>query len=531
MRRIRSAATAATLGTAALLAGVLSGVAVENPYVADVTVAQPTAPDKGYFPSVVRTATGELIAVYRQGNGHVDSSTSTTNARIMLTRSTDDGQTWTTPIVAVDTPFDDRDPMITQVSSGDLLLNYFVADWWTDPALPSRQTYVVRSADDGATWSAPVAVGGGFGDQAAPDSEGYRTGSNGTHGQIVELPDGDLLLPVYGSSPGHPRYSSGFVRSTDGGLTWASTPTIAAQDPSVDFTEGQYVSLGTGEVAALFRTNGTTAYLGRSGDGGATWSSPVPLGLPAYSAHLLKIAAGSVLLTYGDASGRFGPPRPTVARLIEDPGGDWNAYPDLLLYDAWLTADQANPSSVEIAPGEFLTLTYNTNTGAVVGKYSDTSDYANICTAPCRRDDELDLAAMLGAGSVSIATDLTHTQPGFGYHYAPQRAIDGNDNYFASATANRAAGAPLQFTLTFDDPVTVDEIGLNLKPNYPESATVQVSDDGVAWGAPVVSVTGAVTNSTVWHPLSSARTFRHVRVVITDSFGNWGQLTELRLAT
>src|SRR5690349_22986517 len=66
------------------------------------------------FPDVCRLRNGELFCVLYSGYGHV----STPNAkwpnggRIMAVRSPDNGQSWTKPVVVIDTNQDDRDPSV-----------------------------------------------------------------------------------------------------------------------------------------------------------------------------------------------------------------------------------------------------------------------------------------------------------------------------------------------------------------------------------------------------------------------------------
>jgi hypothetical protein len=43
-------------------------------------------------------------------------------------------------------------------------------------------------------------------------------------------------------------------------------------------------------------------------------------------------------------------------------------------YD-WGTSDQANPSSAEVSPGRYLTLSYDTAHATIVGFFSRETDY------------------------------------------------------------------------------------------------------------------------------------------------------------
>lgn len=78
-------------------------------------------------------------------------------------------------------------------------------------------------------------------------------------------------------------------------------------------------------------------------------------GVLANSHHVLKTASGQMLFTYGDRAQAY---RPTVGMLISNPTATWVKDTVVLICNSG-AADQANPSSVEIASGTFLTLGYN----------------------------------------------------------------------------------------------------------------------------------------------------------------------------
>jgi sialidase-1 len=102
------------------------------------------------FPDVCRLRNGDLFCVFYSGYGHV----STPNAawpkggRIMGVRSFDNGQSWSKPVVVLDTAQDDRDPSVACLKEGTLLLNWFTPR-------PKNQVVVLlaRSTDNGKTWS------------------------------------------------------------------------------------------------------------------------------------------------------------------------------------------------------------------------------------------------------------------------------------------------------------------------------------------------------------------------------------------
>lgn len=315
-----------------------------------------------YFPSAIRLADGRILVVFREGHDHVRSV-----GRIVLVTSEDEARSWSEPRVLVDTLHDDRDPMLVQLASGDILLSYFRIDWaripWVVPGVD-----VIRSEDGGETWSDPVPVGSTMRQKTQKRWHRFRAGHIASHGQILELPDGDLLAPVYGVYPGDAFHSASVVRSTDGGRSWpAGDEVLLGRRDDRFCLEPVLTLLPGGQVTALLRTE-EAAELMRSDDGGRTWAEPEALKLHASSADTLTLADGSVLLAYGDVSNTINPGRPTLATVITDPLGPWDTGSQHLVYDAGEdTFDQANPAVVELADGRLLIISYDIFRREIVG--------------------------------------------------------------------------------------------------------------------------------------------------------------------
>jgi predicted neuraminidase len=319
-----------------------------------IVVAQADDGLKAHFPDVVTLDDGRLLAAYREGIGHISP-----DGRISVVESSDGGQTWGAPRVAVDGPYDDRDPKMARLADGTVLLSYFVLEWQTPPKHSDHGTHVRRSTDGGRTWSEPALVGSPWW---------------ASHGAAVELPDGDLLLPVYARPPGEKWHRAVVVRSTDGGRTWpAASEVVLAAGDEFHFQEPTLTVLD-GQIVALIRTTSDRAWMCRSTDNGHTWSEPRPTDMAASSHHALPLSTGEVLVTYGDLSKRFAERRVTVGRLVRRPLETWDGYADALLYDSG-HPDQANPSSVELSPGHFLTLGFDIPAATVVAVPTSAGDY------------------------------------------------------------------------------------------------------------------------------------------------------------
>ncbi len=80
-----------------------------------------------------------------------------TGGRAMVIRSTDEGKTWSKPVTLLDTPDDDRHPAFLELPDGTLLCSLFLypgvelADFVKRPE-DAHRTVIIRSHDHGQTW-------------------------------------------------------------------------------------------------------------------------------------------------------------------------------------------------------------------------------------------------------------------------------------------------------------------------------------------------------------------------------------------
>jgi hypothetical protein len=257
------------------------------------------------FPDLTRLKNGDLLAVFYAGYGHVSvpAGDLPNGGRICMTRSVDDGRSWSAPQVLFDDPDDNRDPHIAQLDDGTLVCTFFSlglkpntpplkssADfsWTTYPQLTQwRGTQLVTSHDNGHTWSTTA---------TSIAKDWYCSAP------VRQLKDGTCLLGVY--KEGQEKAGDftiaygGVLRSTDRCKTW-SAPIPIGKDAKLPLdAETDVIELNDGQLYAALRSSKVNMHYATSPDKGLTWTSVKDIGFPAHAPHLYRLSSGEILLSH-----------------------------------------------------------------------------------------------------------------------------------------------------------------------------------------------------------------------------------------
>jgi sialidase-1 len=283
------------------------------------------------FPDLCRLSNGDLLCVFYAGYGHVSSPKEgwPRGGRICQVRSRDDGRTWSAPRVLFDGPLDDRDPHIARMRDGMVLCSFFTYEppdpkspgqlarcvtclvasrdggetWETEPrrvapgwpaSAPVREMPdgtrllgiyreekggawggLIRSADAGQTWSAPIPIGKDSGVRLDAETD------------FVLLKDGTLYAALRGD-----RTNMHFATSRDLGRTWSGVKDIGFAGHCPHF-----LRLSTGEILLTHRLPKTALHVSR--DEAATWQGPYQIDstIGAYPSTLER-KDGTILVVY-----------------------------------------------------------------------------------------------------------------------------------------------------------------------------------------------------------------------------------------
>jgi hypothetical protein len=321
-------------------------------------VVQEPSPFEARFPDLVKLDDGRIMAVWYRAAEHEG-----TIGKVQVAfDNRDNGRTWPErhDALADMAPMsgrDMRDPKLGKMHDGSVLLTWFV---------PGDGVYhsVWRPG-----WS-----------YFAPPHKLSVPGISGTlaeHGGILALAGGNqVLIPVY-TGAGNAYVAKATYQGTASHTLPVSTfypletASQAADGRDEKWFEPSLAQFG-GSVVAVVRHERWSRT--NSGDRlGAparviTWAADATTptftradwNVQANSHHLLRTADGRLLFTFGDRAVTY---RPTYGTLISNPTQlPWRqpsaGQKVVPIYNSGF-GDQANPSSVETAPGVFITAAYN----------------------------------------------------------------------------------------------------------------------------------------------------------------------------
>jgi hypothetical protein len=147
------------------------------------------------------------------------------------------------------------------------------------------------------------------------------------------------------------------MSSDDGqSWTWLSEIPTRAGDKAAEYHELHMVECKSGKLVVHIRNhnkpNDGETLQTESTDGGKTWSEPRPIGVWGLPSHLLRLADGRLLMSYGHRRAPLG----NQARVSADEGATWSE--PIIISGDGVTGDLGYPSTAELPDGTLLTVWY-----------------------------------------------------------------------------------------------------------------------------------------------------------------------------
>ena len=306
-------------------------------------------------PNLIRLANGELLALLRRGACH-----SGINGRIDLVRSTDDGRTWSEPQTVVDGKWDHRDGAFGQMPDGSLVVIYNLKKfYWPDGthkgSAPPPSDPPPVLRERGHDLRLTCSHDNGH--TWEPPRE-LDIPASAYPGLIQVLQDGSAVVPLRYFPPETGRKCAALARSWDNGVTWGEVVVIADRH-----SEPPILELPDGRLICFARR--TSQQQGICGDGvdicwsfdrGYHWTEPRPfLGPQEVPVSPLLLRDGRILVTYGYRKFPFGV-RGVISR---DYGRTWDWDNELIIAWESCSPDCGYPRTVQLPSGEILTIYYS----------------------------------------------------------------------------------------------------------------------------------------------------------------------------
>jgi hypothetical protein len=206
------------------------------------------------FPGLTRAANGDFLVSFCT---RFDCQP---GGKGYLLRSTDQGRTWSAPTCLLRSRKPDGcinlSVGLTTLRSGAILYPCCDARITRPWDQHDADLIVLRSKNHGYTWSAPTRI-------PVDVKEPFA------YGRILELANGDLLCPIWGKRVEDEPWRTGLLRSRDGGETWGEHATIAYDPQAVPiyagkpdeshcggFNETTLLELPDGRILAILRQQG-----------------------------------------------------------------------------------------------------------------------------------------------------------------------------------------------------------------------------------------------------------------------------------
>ena len=213
-----------------------------------------------------------------------------------------------------------------------------------------HRLFTQRSTDGGATWTRR--------EWEVPGVQNLNA-----FPRHAILSDGTLLVTVYAITPESRRHNY-VLRSDDNGEAWRFISMGAPE--SADGSESAFLEVSPGRVLCHTRNEPGGLLERWSDDGGRTWTHPLLTTVLGFPPHLLKLADGRILCSYGYRRDPMG----IRVAVSEDQGQTWSD-PIILRNDGGTpcalrhnppsgTADVGYPISTQLPNGDVFTTYYIT---------------------------------------------------------------------------------------------------------------------------------------------------------------------------
>jgi hypothetical protein len=377
----------AVVALAMLARGVAPAYAWSYPAALNSNAATDGADDNA--PQVAADGAGNLVAVWDSDDDL--GGTIGTDYDILVARSDNNGATWTAAAALTTNSAWDRFPRVATDDGDNWLAVWMSSDNLGGTIGSDVDILVSRSSDNGATWTSPIALDTNAGSDSDLDWDGCQAVASDGGDNWVAVWDSRYYL----ESTGTDACDMVAARSTDNGATW-SDPTTLNITPACDQKGGgacfapQVAGDGGGNWVAVWHSKenlgGTigTDYdilTARSTDNAATWMAPTALNTNAATdsgsdggPEVATDGEGNWMTVWGSDEdvGGIGTDDDILVARSTDNGATWSAPIALNTNAASDSGDDGGPEVATDGAGNWMTVwASNDSLGGTIGTDAD----------------------------------------------------------------------------------------------------------------------------------------------------------------
>ncbi len=325
------------------------------------------------FPSIVRRSDGELILAFRRAPdwrpfGAKTYTHTDPNSYLMLTRSKDNGKTWSEPKIFSAHPFGgSQDPCMVQLSDKSIICSsygwsYVQTNIFAKLKQPIAHHgqfvflggYLTRSEDAGKSWSElivpPPSKGESNFDLFGKPVPAFNRGA------LCEGKDGRLYWVVASMDSAWPRHTSTHLMiSEDKGTTWKYS-CLVARDEKITFNETSAYETPKGDLVAFMRTDAFDDHgcIARSTDHGKSFQPWQDMGFQGHPFYAMRLPDKRVLLVYGYRHEPYG----VRARVLDPECTNFATAEEIVLRTDGGSHDLGYPWATMISKNRVLVVYY-----------------------------------------------------------------------------------------------------------------------------------------------------------------------------
>lgn len=333
---------------------------------ADVIMSNPMSKHNFFaWPSAIRLQNGK-IAIGASGFrlAHVCPF-----GKAVMAISEDEGETFTMPMVVIDTPLDDRDLGFCTFGTKGLIVTSFnnraemqrqrayYEKYKGDPKYKIGYIDTITEEDEETYYGSTFRISRDFG---VTFGELYRSPVTSPHGP-VELQNGQIIW-VGTTMPGNDGLQVYTMNPENGEMKYVSSiEPIYRDGEKLASCEPYAIQLPSGKIICHIRVQQMdserkimTIYQTESDDNGYTWTTPRQIlgDLDGAPPHLCYHSSGVLISAYGRREMPYG----IRVMFSKDEGKTWDT--NHILFENPINRDGGYPATVELKDGSLMTVFY-----------------------------------------------------------------------------------------------------------------------------------------------------------------------------